>query len=166
MKRPPARFLSRLVRYLTAFALGAITGSALFLFLFGQQLDDHIARIEELKAKNEKLAAENRDLSAQLEKRTSWEKSLKVQKVEIVIEKGGEGELDKLTELEVMTRAAREVQFLKNKPLEIVAELHDSLRQIFHDKKYEINERTVTVNLEAISIYKTVRIWLNVREEK
>lgn len=157
------------VSYVMAFVLGTIVGAAIFLFYFGHLLDEKMIQINELTAENENLTKQVKELrntKNELEEKRNQTQELQVEDIEINISNKEQDSLDKVIKLELLTKVRKDVEFLKNKPLNIVSELHDSVRSIFESKKYEIKEQTVIVEFEAIAIYKTVRIWLQAEIEK
>ena len=156
MRVPSGRYIHRYIRLIILFVFGMMMGIIIFLFIYGQQLDRLQLRVRQLETQNVQY----------LEKIVNMEKTEKLLKSK-----------HKLTvkSIEIHPLAAnafiaaestrlllQDLSFLKERPLDDVANFHDGLKLMLAGRRYTIENQPYAIQLKTLVISETLHFYVEV----
>ncbi|MCF6094626.1 hypothetical protein L1765_11705 [Microaerobacter geothermalis] len=154
------RYISRIlhkkwIRYEMIFLLGALFGAFLFLFLYGQKMDNLILENNQLSILNMQLMTDIESYKKQLDKR---QQKLVVRKVNIHIKKAPDG----FMESNLIAMASNDAKFLLGKTLDSVIETHEAIINLYNQREYPIKDQYIKTKLDTLIISTEIHIWLRI----
>ncbi|WP_047153128.1 hypothetical protein [Aneurinibacillus tyrosinisolvens] len=160
MRVPSSRYWYRHIRFIIVFIFGMIIGASVFLVLLGGQLDMLHLKIRKLESENVHYVEEN-ILLKDLEKKMVQKQKTVVKEIKLHITAP-----NGFIEAEIEKKMARDLIFLKGRPVEYVADFHAGLIMIITDRKYKIENQTYVVRPKILIIAPALQLYVNVEKDK
>ncbi|MBO8171875.1 MAG: hypothetical protein H0Z33_08290 [Bacillaceae bacterium] len=148
------------LQLMAVFLLGMLAGASFMLFYIGP-------RIEELKYNNNLLQKQNDDLQKQVAdlEETNQKHRHEQQTIQNIIVNVGQDDKMNDLELEVAKKIKRDVEWMIGLSIEGMTEFHQGIHTLFQNKKYDIDEKRVTVNLKTLIIQQNVYLYVSAEVE-
>ncbi len=162
MRVPSRTSYRQWIRYEMVFFLGMLLGALIFLLFNGKELDRLHLQIKALE--NQSQHFENQLKKYEEQDPSKYRRNLVVKDIEVHLEDPKPD--DKFIELELQKRILKEMKFLEGKSLESVDDLHLLVRQHFKERIYRLGDRTIKVELQTMTIYQTVHLYLYAKVEQ
>jgi hypothetical protein len=157
---PSGRYWHRHIRFIIVFIFGMIVGASIFLMLLGDQLDMLHLKILNLEKENVRYVEENTFLK-ESEKNMIQKQKRVVKEIELhVTAPNG------FIKAEIEKKMARDLVFLKGRPVEYVADFHAGLAMMVSDRKYTIENQKYVLRLKTLVIAPTLHLYVNVEKDK
>ncbi|UQZ83143.1 hypothetical protein SK3146_02304 [Paenibacillus konkukensis] len=162
MRVPPFEYYTGLLKATGLLIAGIIIGSALFMSIYHQHLNDALVDNRELRAKIEKLEQDNDSF-----KKTRNQQSV-INSIDIVVEPGDLNPLDKVTEQEIERRVRSDLSVIKGQKIATFAETPHVYQRLLSQKTYHgILDKDYTVSLKTmLLIQNELRVWVTAKEFK
>ena len=139
--------------------MGIFIGMFIFLYLYGNQLD-------QLHLYNDRLEDQLSDckdsLATHEEEQNKRKQNLLVRSVEFHLEE----KLEPFNEIELLKALKEETRFLIGKKIEDIGRSPEFLYQLINNKIFKVKDRQFQLKVKVIYIQSKVDIWASVKEEK
>jgi hypothetical protein len=162
LKVPPYEQFSGMLQAVGLLIAGMIIGSALFLSIYHHHLNTTLIYNRELQDVNEQLIQDNNSyrLNKNLQSR--------INRLDVVIESGEVGPLDKLVEKELERRIRNDLNVIKGQRISNFSEsphLYQSLiaQKTYHnvlDKDYTVHVTTMVLIQTELKVWVTAKEWV------
>lgn len=156
MRVPAGRYVYRHIRLIILFIFGMITGMIIFLFIYGQQLDKLIIKVRELENQNVEYLG-------QIVTMEKTEKLLKTKRSTVKTIEVHPKAPNPLIATEAKRLIMKDLSFLKDRPIEQVANFHQGLQLLLADRRYVIDNQTYTVHLKTLVVSETLHFYVDIK---
>ncbi|WP_025028382.1 LapA family protein [Caldalkalibacillus mannanilyticus] len=162
MRVPSAHIFRLLTQIVASFILGMLLGAIIFLFMYGQLMDQSLID-------NRKLKSEITELEQELDSIKSKEAEIKnqqkliVQKINIQIVTSKEKQPNEFIETEITDRMRNDLKFLIGMPLESVADTAETIVHLVNGRKYTIEQQEFSLELDMLVLYTTMTFKVKVK---
>ncbi|MBU8905167.1 sporulation membrane protein YtrI [Desertibacillus haloalkaliphilus] len=150
-------------RFLAGVVIGMLIGWLFFLYHFGHvheklviEIRKQQMTIENQKKDIETLRSDQRRLNEENQKK------LTIQDIEIEFTNERKLRLNELTLYELRQKAIDELNFLKNKDIETVAETKDLMIRTIENKVFEIEDSRYQLNVEELYLFTTLEMHMKI----
>lgn len=152
--------MEKIIKLLMVFILGMLAGASLIMFRiapdYEKQLTEQSNLIEELRGQITSLETEVKKWEKQDKERQKSRQT--IQDVIVVV---GNSDKMSLLELEVAKKVKKDMEWMIGKPTESLVEIQLGIHRLLNNKKYEIDNRKVSVKLNTLVIQKNVHLYLS-----
>ncbi len=148
----------RRLRYLAVFLLGVWAGGAGFLFWHGQQLEQLMLENRNLSLVNDRLREDIADLK-QSQKAVKKSQQTEIEEIRVTVL---DPKPDAFTEAEVIHRLQRDLDPVKGKRVEQVAEVHPLLHEMLKRREYVVEGKIAEVRLKTVFISRVLQLFVAV----
>ncbi|UFJ41582.1 hypothetical protein LOK74_03360 [Brevibacillus humidisoli] len=145
-------------RYIALFVLGGWLGAAVFLVLYGNELEELMLMNQNLKLQYDRLSDEMDNLKeSQKEQRKRQEVTIEEIRIEVL-----EPKPDAYTETEVTRRLEKDLAPLRGKRVEQVGEVQAIIHEMLRRREYVVEGRTAEVRVKTVVISRIIRLYLTI----
>ncbi|HBI03605.1 MAG TPA: hypothetical protein DDY49_06205 [Paenibacillaceae bacterium] len=156
MRVPAGRHIYRHIRFIIVFIFGMLTGIIIFLFIYGQQLDTLIIKVRELENQNVEYLG-------QIVTMEKTEKLLKSKKAIVKAIEIHPKAPNALIATESKRLLIKDLSFLKDRPLEHVANFHEGLQLLLGNRRYTIENQIYIVQLKTLVVSETLHVYVEIK---
>lgn len=156
MRVPAGRHIYRHIRLIILFIFGMLTGIIIFLFIYGQQLDMLLIKVRELENQNVEYLG-------QIVTMEKTEKLLKSKRITVKNIEIHPKAPNALIATEGKRMITKDLTFLKDRPIEHVANFHEGLQLLFADRRYTIENQTYAVQLKTLVVSETLHFYVEIK---
>ncbi|MBB5172732.1 sporulation membrane protein YtrI [Texcoconibacillus texcoconensis] len=166
MRIPPFYNDSTWQRFFAGIVVGMIIGWLFFLYNFGNVHEKLVLEINKQKS-----TIENQEETIDILQRDQEEineeakKNLTVQDIKITVVNEEDIKLSELTLHELKANVEHELEIVRNKNIETVANTKELLLKAVENKTFVVNENRYKLNIEQLFLFTTLEIFVRIEED-
>ncbi|MFC0557921.1 sporulation membrane protein YtrI [Halalkalibacter alkalisediminis] len=163
MRIPPFFGRPTVQRFFAGIILGIFIGWFFFIYQYGQVYEGLVVRISEQEATIRDLEREKKILvSEQTKLNEENQKKLTLQDIEIHFNNDRKLKLNQLTLLDLKQQALNELQDIKRKDLETIANMKELMISTIENKVYTVEDKRYQLNVTGTFLYTTLELYVEI----
>ncbi|WP_227936612.1 sporulation membrane protein YtrI [Alkalihalobacillus deserti] len=163
MRIPPFFQRRTVQRFFAGIILGVFIGWFFFIYQYGQVYEGLIVRISEQEATITDLEKNIKILvSEQTKLNKENQKKLTLQEIEIHFINNNKIRLNQLTLLDLKQQVLNELQYIKRKDLETIANMKELMISTIENKVFPVEDKRYQLDIKDIFLYTTLELHVEV----
>lgn len=163
MRIPPYFHRSTVQRFFAGIVLGIFIGWFFFIYQYGQVYEGLVFRISEQEAMITELEKDIKILvSEQTKLNEENQKKLTLQEIDVKFNNDRKLKLNQLTLLDLKQQVLNELQDIKRKDLETIANMKELMISTIENKVFTVEDKRYQLNVTGIFLYTTLELYVEI----